>query len=82
MTESRSLNKEVFLLFYGAIIGFAAGLWGNLWATLYFEYILKGDANYEAHLSFYFWAVTFTSIALVVILGVATVYYFKRMRRR
>ena len=83
MSEDRHASHEqVFLLFYGAIIGFLAGIWGNLWATLYFEYVIKRDAHFEANLCFYFWAVTIISIVLGAILIVSMAHYFNRMRRQ
>ncbi|HLE75771.1 MAG TPA: hypothetical protein VI864_06990 [Candidatus Bathyarchaeia archaeon] len=74
--DQPALHEQVFLLFYAAIIGIVAGVWGNLWATLFFEYVIKSDTS----LVLYFWIATIILIVIVAILVWAMVKYRNKLR--
>ena len=60
--EKFDIYGQLVFLFYAAIIGLLAGSWGNLWATAYWEYVVKGDILMRGH---FLW----TTIILVCLLA-------------
>ena len=71
-----SLYEQAFLLLYGVFIGLIAGVWGNLWSTLYYEHIIKGDAS----LTTQFWLSSLIFIAIILILSVMMIHFYGKMK--
>jgi hypothetical protein len=40
--------RDIFLLCYTAIVGLLAGIFGNVWATAFFEYVIRHNPNLAA----------------------------------
>jgi len=72
-----STYEQIFLLFYGATIGLLVGVWGNLFATLFYEHIIKEDAS----LASVFLVVSLILIAMIAILTIMMIHFYKKMRR-
>jgi len=68
-------TENTFWLFYGAVVGILAGTLGNLWATLFFEYAIRGDTSLETK----FW---YTSIGFLFVIGAMSIWmisYYRKM---
>lgn len=71
------LFGQAFFLFYGAALAFFVGFWGNMWATVCFEYLIKKDVSLLLH----FWISTVISIGIVLILIVAAIHFYNNIKR-
>ena len=68
--------RNAFFIFYATTLGLLAGLWGNLWATLFFERIIKGNKEIDIH----FWVVSIILIIIIAVLVWGMIYFYKRIR--
>ena len=78
--DKHSFHEQGFLLFYGLIMGLLVGVWGNLWASVIFDYnIVKSDTSDKTTIALI--VVTSILIVLIVILSVMTYIFYKRWRK-
>lgn len=74
--KKKSFYEQAFFMFYGILVGIVLGIIGNLWAQLFYEYVVKEDGS----LRVLFWLAT----VIILIIGVVTVgfmvYFWRRYR--
>jgi uncharacterized BrkB/YihY/UPF0761 family membrane protein len=79
MTNEHETNLQVFLLFYGILVGLLVGVFGNLVADAAFEYLAKGDKS--AGVTNTLFITLTTLIVIVVILIIATYHFYKEIKK-
>lgn len=77
--DQHSFHEQGFLLFYGLIMGLLIGVWGNLWADVFFEYVIKGDKSEVMTVSLI--VITTILIVLLVILSERSYHFYKKIAK-
>jgi len=72
----RDFPEQAFLMLYGTIMGVLVGVFGNLFATLYFEHIVKKDAS----LALPFLGVSIFLVLMLTVLFALMFIYFKKAK--
>jgi uncharacterized membrane protein YcjF (UPF0283 family) len=74
--ERRDFYKQGMWGFYGIVVGLIVGAWGNFWASITYDYIIKHDSS----LAIVFCIATAVLIALIVPFVLLFIYCFVKYK--
>ncbi len=76
--EKKELHFQGFLLFYAGLLGLLSGLWGNVWASIYFEYdILDKVAFHNV-----FWGATIILVVILLVFVFGMIHFYKKWKQK
>jgi len=79
---TKSFAENAFFMFYGLIVGVVIGVYGNLWAQLFYDYFIKDNIISNPDLrGIYFWLCTAILIVMCSITAVLMVHFWRRSQR-